>query len=272
MRLFQVDAFADSVFAGNPAAVCLLGGPAQARWMQSVASEMNLSETAFVEPRAAGYGLRWFTPVAEVDLCGHATLASAHILYETGLAEPAERIRFDSASGPLTGRREDGLLVLDFPARPARPAPAPPGLLAALGVDRPEWTGQAEDDLVVVLGREEEVTGLRPDTVALAGYRTRGVIVTAPAARVGADFVSRFFAPGVGIAEDPVTGSAHCTLAPYWAERLGRPELTGYQASVRGGTVGVRLEADRVQLTGRAVTVFSGQLSDAALPRQAPVS
>jgi PhzF family phenazine biosynthesis protein len=267
MRLFQVDAFADSVFAGNPAAVCLLGGPAEAGWMQSVASEMNLSETAFVEPRAAGYGLRWFTPVAEVGLCGHATLASAHILYETGQAEPAEPVRFDSVSGPLTGRREDGLLVLDFPARPAGPVPAPPGLLAALGVDRAEWTGQAKDDLMVVLAREEEVTGLRPDTVALAGYGTRGIIVTAPASRPGADFVSRFFAPGVGIAEDPVTGSAHCTLAPYWAQRLGRPQLTGYQASARGGTVRVRVDGDRVLLAGRAVTVFSGELSGAALPR-----
>jgi PhzF family phenazine biosynthesis protein len=266
MRLFQVDAFADNVFAGNPAAVCLLGGPAEARWMQSVASEMNLSETAFVEPQPAGYGLRWFTPVAEVGLCGHATLASAHILYETGLAGPAEPVRFDSVSGPLTARREDGLLVLDFPARPAGPAPPPPGLLAALGVDRAEWTGQAKDDLMVVLGREEEVTGLRPDTVALAGYGTRGVIVTSPASRPGADFVSRFFAPGVGIAEDPVTGSAHCTLAPYWAQRLARSELTGYQASARGGTVRVRLEGDRVLLAGRAVTVFSGELSEAALP------
>ena len=267
MRLFQVDAFADSVFAGNPAAVCLLAGPAEARWMQSVASEMNLSETAFVEPQAAGYGLRWFTPVAEVGLCGHATLASAHVLYETGMADPAGRVEFESVSGPLTARHEDGLIVLDFPARPAGPAPAPPGLLAALGVDSAEWTGQAKDDLMVVLGREEEVTGLRPDTVALAGYGTRGVIVTAPASRPGADFVSRFFAPGVGIAEDPVTGSAHCTLAPYWAQRLGRTALTGYQASARGGTVGVRVERDRVLLAGRAVTVFSGQLSDAALPR-----
>jgi len=267
MRLFQVDAFADRVFAGNPAAVCLLGGPAGAGWMQSVASEMNLSETAFVEPQAAGYGLRWFTPVAEVGLCGHATLASAHVLYETGQAEPTGPVRFDSVSGPLAARCEDGLLVLDFPARPAGPAPAPPGLLAALGVAGAEWTGRAKDDLMVVLAREEEVTGLRPDTVALAGYGTRGIIVTAPASRPGADFVSRFFAPGVGIAEDPVTGSAHCTLAPYWAQRLGRPGLTGYQASARGGTVRVRVDGDRVLLAGRAVTVFSGELSGAALPR-----
>jgi PhzF family phenazine biosynthesis protein len=267
MRLFQVDAFTDNVFAGNPAAVCLLGGPAEPRWMQSVAGEMHLSETAFVEPRAAGYGLRWFTPVAEVGLCGHATLASAHILYETGLAAPAEPVRFDSVSGPLTARREDGLLLLDFPARPAGPAPAPPGLLAALGVASPVWTGHGEDDVMVVLAREEEVTGLRPDTVALAKLDTRGVIVTAPASRPGADFVSRFFAPAVGVAEDPVTGSAHCTLAPYWAQRLGRPDLTGYQASARGGTVRVRVEGERVLLAGRAVTVFSGHLSDAALPR-----
>jgi len=267
MRLFQVDAFTEDAFAGNPAAVCLLGGPAEARWMQSVASEMNLSETAFLEPRPAGYGLRWFTPVAEVGLCGHATLASAHVLYETGLAGPADHVKFDSVSGPLTARRDDGLLVLDFPARPAEPAPPAAGLLAALGAASPVWTGQAKDDIMVVLGREEEVTGLRPDIEALATLGTRGVIVTAPAARPGADFVSRFFAPGVGIAEDPVTGSAHCTLGPYWAGRLGRPDLTGYQASARGGRVKVRVEGDRVLLAGRAVTVFSGELSDAALPR-----
>jgi PhzF family phenazine biosynthesis protein len=268
MRLFQVDAFTENAFAGNPAAVCLLGGPAEARWMQSVASEMNLSETAFLEPRPAGYGLRWFTPVAEVGLCGHATLASAHVLYETGLAAPSEPVCFESVSGPLTARREDGLVVLDFPARPAAPAPPPAGLLAALGVDSPAWTGQGKDDIMVVLDREEQVTGLRPETAGLAVLGTRGVIVTAPASRPDADFVSRFFAPAVGIAEDPVTGSAHCTLGPYWAQRLGRPGLTGYQASARGGTVRVRVEGDRVLLAGRAVTVFSGELSDAASPQR----
>ena len=266
MRLFQVDAFTGDAFAGNPAAVCLLGGPAEPRWMQSVAGEMNLSETAFVEPRPAGYGLRWFTPAAEVALCGHATLASAHVLYQTGLAEPQQQVRFDSASGPLTARRDDGLIVLDFPARPAAQAPPPPGLLAALGVASPVWTGLAKEDLMVVLGREEEVTGLRPDIAALAGLGTRGVIVTAPALRPDADFVSRFFAPAVGVPEDPVTGSAHCTLAPFWAQRLGRPALTGYQVSARGGTVRVRAAGERVLLGGHAVTVFSGHLSDAALP------
>jgi PhzF family phenazine biosynthesis protein len=272
MRLFQVDAFADDVFSGNPAAVCLLTGPADAGWMQSVAAEMNLSETAFVEPRAGGYGLRWFTPVAEVGLCGHATLASAHVLYETSLAMAPEPIRFESLTGPLVARRDDGLLVLDFPARPAAPAAPPASLLAMLGVSTAVWTGRSEDDIMVVLRHEDEITGLRPDIAALAEIDTRGVIVTAPASRPGTDFVSRFFAPGVGVPEDPVTGSAHCTLAPYWAGRLGRSGLTGYQASARGGTVRVCVEGDRVLLAGRAVTVFSGHLSDAALPGYRPTA
>lgn len=266
MRLFQVDAFTDAVFGGNPAAVCLLGGPASPAWMQAAAAEMNLSETAFLEPRAAGWGLRWFTPAAEVALCGHATLASAHVLYETGLAKPGEQIRFGTASGTLTARGHGGLIELDFPARPASPQPAPPGLLAALGVAAAEWTGRAADDHLVVLAGEAQVTGLRPDIPRLAGAGSRGVIVSAPASRRGADFVSRFFAPAVGVPEDPVTGSAHCTLAPYWAGRLGRGELTGYQASARGGVVRVRLAGDRVTLAGQAVTVFSGHLSGAALP------
>jgi PhzF family phenazine biosynthesis protein len=266
MRLFQVDAFTGTVFGGNPAAVCLLTAPVGTGWMRSVAQEMNLSETAFVEPRAQGYGLRWFTPVAEVGLCGHATLASAHVVYELGLVPDGEPVRFESVSGRLAARRADGLLVLDFPARPAAPAPLPPGLLGALGVTDPVWAGRGEDDFLVVLAHEEDVTGLRPDIAALAAMGSRGVIVTAPASRPGADFVSRFFAPAVGVPEDPVTGSAHCTLAPYWCARLGRPDLTGYQASARGGTVGVRLEGDRVLLSGRAVTVFSAHLSDAALP------
>ncbi len=269
MRLFQVDAFTDAAYHGNPAAVCLLSGPAETGWMQSLAQEMNLSETAFLEPRHDGYGLRWFTPVAEVGLCGHATLAGAHVLYETGLAPAGEPVRFASVSGQLTARREDGLLVLDFPARPATAAALPPGLLTALGTAGPVWAGRSQDDILVVLSREEDVTGLRPDIAALAGVGSRGVIVTAPASRPGAAFVSRFFAPAVGVAEDPVTGSAHCTLAPYWSGRLGRSRLTGYQASARGGTVGVRLEGDRVLLAGQAVTVFSGHLSDAALPRPA---
>lgn len=261
-----MDAFTDEVFGGNPAAVCLLGGPADAVWMQSLAGEMNLSETAFVEPRDGGYGLRWFTPVAEVALCGHATLASAHVLYETGLAAAGEPLRFESVSGPLIAAREGDEIVLDFPARPAAPTTAPFGLLPALGLSIVVWTGRSEDDFLIALDEEEEVVRLQPDMSALSQISARGVIVTAPAARPGTDFVSRFFGPAVGVPEDPVTGSAHCTLAPYWAQRLGRTELTGYQASARGGYVRVRVAGDRVMLSGRAVTVFSASLTAAALP------
>jgi predicted PhzF superfamily epimerase YddE/YHI9 len=266
MRLFQVDAFTDTAFGGNPAAVCLLGGPAETAWMQAAAAEMNLSETAFLQPRPGGWGLRWFTPAAEVALCGHATLASAHVLYETGMARPDEEIVFASASGPLTARPGGGLIALDFPARPATAQPPPPGLLDALGAASAVWTGRSVDDHLVVLADEAAVTGLRPDIPRLAGAGSRGVIVSAPASRAGADFVSRFFAPAVGVPEDPVTGSAHCTLAPYWAARFGRSDLTGYQASARGGVVRVRTAGDRVTLAGHAVTVFSGHLAGAALP------
>jgi PhzF family phenazine biosynthesis protein len=266
MRIFQVDAFTGAAFGGNPAAVCLLDRPADARWMQQLAAEMNLAETAFVEPRPPGYLLRWFTPVVEVALCGHATLASAHVLFETGIAVAGEPITFDSASGPLVARRRGGMIVLDFPAQAASQEAPPPGLLDALGVTAPVWTGSAREDFLVVVGAEDEVTGLRPDMARLATITTRGTIVTAPADQAAADFVSRFFAPAVGIPEDPVTGSAHCTLAPYWCERLGRTELTGYQASPRGGIVGVRQAADRILLAGHAVTVLAGQLAAAALP------
>jgi len=266
MRIFVVDAFTDAAFAGNPAAVCLLDRPADDRWMQRLAAEMNLAETAFVEPRPGGWLLRWFTPVVEVALCGHATLASAHVLLETGLAAAGEPITFESASGPLTARRDGDLIVLDFPARPASQEEPPPGLLDALGVTAPVWTGRAPEDFLVVVATEDEVTGLRPDTGKLAAVTQRGAIVTAPATRAGADFVSRFFAPAVGVPEDPVTGSAHCTLAPYWFGRLDRTELTGFQASPRGGTVRVRAAADRILLTGHAVTVLSGELTAAALP------
>ncbi|MGD0685478.1 MAG: PhzF family phenazine biosynthesis protein [Streptosporangiaceae bacterium] len=266
MRIFQVDAFADAAFAGNPAAVCLLDRPADSRWMQRLAAEMNLAETAFVEPRGDGWLLRWFTPVVEVALCGHATLASAHVLFETGLAGAGETVAFESASGTLTARRDGGMIVLDFPARPASEEEPPAGLLDALGVTAPVWTGRAPEDFLVVVAAEDEVTSLRPDPDKLAASTQRGAIVTAPASRAGADFVSRFFAPAVGVAEDPVTGSAHCTLGPYWSGRLGRAELTGFQASPRGGTVRVRLAADRVLLAGHAVTVLAGELTAAALP------
>ena len=266
MRIFQVDAFTDSAFAGNPAAVCLLDRPADARWMQQLAAEMNLAETAFVEPRPGGYLLRWFTPVVEVVLCGHATLASAHVLYETGLAAAGEPIAFQSASGPLAARQDDGSIVLDFPATPRQPA-VPAGRHAGrarrhgAGLDRPRAGGFHDRG-----GDRGRVDRPAAGPGQLVSATIRGVIVTAPAARAGADFVSRFFAPAVGIPEDPVTGSAHCTLAPYWCGRLGRTELTGFQASPRGGTVRVRVAGDRVMLSGHALTVLAGELTPAALP------
>jgi predicted PhzF superfamily epimerase YddE/YHI9 len=271
--LFQVDAFAAEPFAGNPAAVCLLEGDEDAGWMQAVAAEMNLSETAFLHPAgtgAGGYRLRWFTPTVEVELCGHATLASAHVLWTEGLAGVGQAIRFDTASGVLTARPGgDRAIWLDFPATPAAAVDPPPGLLEALGGGLSRFVGLGRFDYLVELGGEAAVRELAPEVRSLDGLGTRGVIVTAVAdgggdglgpGRGGYDFVSRYFAPAAGIDEDPVTGSAHCTLGPFWAERLGRADLTGYQASRRGGLVRVRPDGDRVLLGGRAVTVLRGQL------------
>jgi PhzF family phenazine biosynthesis protein len=262
--LYQVDAFTAEPFAGNPAAVCLLEGGEDPGWMQRVAAEMNLSETAFLRPAGAGtYGLRWFTPTVEVELCGHATLASAHVLWSEGLAGAGQAVRFDTASGALAARPgEDGTIWLDFPATPATPVDPPEGLLDALGGGPGGFVGLGRFDYLVELGDEAAVRGLAPDVRRLDGLGTRGVIVTAgaDAGPAGYDFVSRCFAPAAGIDEDPVTGSAHCTLGPFWAARLGREELTGFQASRRGGLVRVRPEGDRVLLGGRAVTVLRGRL------------
>jgi predicted PhzF superfamily epimerase YddE/YHI9 len=262
--LYQVDAFTDEPFAGNPAAVCLLEADADPAWMQRVAAEMNLSETAFLRPgaEAGRYGLRWFTPAVEVELCGHATLASAHVLWTEGLAEPGVQLRFDTASGQLAARRDpDGTIWLDFPATPAAPVDPPAGLLEALGAGA-RWVGASRFDYLVELEDEAAVRDLAPDVGRLGWLGGRGVIVTAAASgTAGYDFVSRFFAPGAGIDEDPVTGSAHCALGPFWAGRLGRDELTGFQASARGGLVQVRPQGDRVLLGGRAVTVLRGQLT-----------
>jgi predicted PhzF superfamily epimerase YddE/YHI9 len=259
LPLFQVDAFTDTAFAGNPAAVCLLDGPADARWMQQVAAEMNLSETAFVRPLAEGWELRWFTPAVEVDLCGHATLASAHVLWEQGRVPPGEPIRFHTRSGVLTARPAADGIELDFPATPAEPAAAPPGLAAAVGA-APRFVGRNRFDYLLELDSEAAVRGLRPDLRALAAVPVRGIIVTARSAVPAFDFVSRFFAPASGVPEDPVTGSAHCCLGPFWAGRLGKDELRAYQASARGGVVGVRVAGQRVYLRGRAVTVLRGEL------------
>ena len=262
--LYQVDAFAPGPFTGNPAAVCLIGpdeAPADA-WMQAVAAEMNLAETAFVRPRPDGdFDLRWFTPLAEVRLCGHATLASAHVLWETGTLPARETARFHTLSGVLEAEREgDGATItLDFPATPTRPVDAPSGLLDALGL--PDLPVESDgDDYLVEVEREAVLRALSPDMGKLKAVEARGVIVTTRSERSGVDVVSRFFAPRVGVPEDPVTGSAHCRLAPYWAARLGTNVLEAEQASVRGGRLRVELRGDRVRLSGSAVTVLEGRL------------
>lgn len=257
---FVVDAFASRPFTGNPAAVCLLEGPADEGWMQSVAAEVNLPETAFVRAVADGFELRWFSPTTEVELCGHATLASAHVLWESERLGREERARFQTRfRGLLTAEHTGDAIELDFPADPPEPAPLPDGLAGALGAD-PKDVALARAGYLVETASEKEVEGMRPDFARLAGFES--VMVTSPATRSGAHFVSRYFLPRYGIDEDQVTGAAHCALGPYWAARLGRDELVGYQASARGGTVAVRVEGDRVWLGGRAVTVVRGELDD----------
>jgi predicted PhzF superfamily epimerase YddE/YHI9 len=259
LKIVQVDAFADRPFAGNPAAVCVLPAPRDDAWMQDVAREMNLAETAFLYAENAGYRLRWFTPAIEVALCGHATLASAHVLWEDGVLPRDRQARFHTRSGLLTADARGDWIELDFPATPAVAALAPAGLVAALGT-APRWVGRSQFDYLVELDSEAQVRGLSPDLTALQRIDARGIIVTSRATTNGYDFVSRFFAPQTGVPEDPVTGSAHCALAPFWSERLGRTAMTGYQASARGGVVRVRLSRDRVVLGGQAVTVLRGEL------------
>jgi len=261
MRLLQVDAFTDEPFKGNPAAVCLLEQQKSSDWMQHLAQEMNLSETAFLRPQDDGWSLRWFTPAVEVDLCGHATLASAHALWEEGILPPGETAKFHTRSGLLTASRAGDWIELDFPAKPQEPVAAPAGLLEALGVKCPTHIGQSAFDYLVELDSEDAVRQLNPDHAALRKLTVRGVIVTSRSKSGDFDFVSRFFAPGAGIDEDPVTGSAHCTLAPFWASRLHKNEFVAYQASARGGVVRVRVAGDRVKIGGRAVTVFRGELA-----------
>jgi PhzF family phenazine biosynthesis protein len=258
--LYQVDAFTDRAFAGNPAAVVLLPDAREAPWMQSVAAEMNLSETAFLLAVGKVMRLRWFTPTVEVDLCGHATLASAHVLFSEGLVEPSDTIRFATRSGILTATWRRGQIELDFPSRVGETVDPPPGLTEALGVRPLETHRDANGDLLVLVEDAPTVRDLAPDLARLLRAAERGIIVTAPADAAGHDFVSRFFAPAVGVPEDPVTGSAHCALGPFWRERLGRNELVGYQASARGGTVVVRVDGERVVLGGSAVTIMRGEL------------
>lgn len=253
--LFQVDAFAERLFSGNPAAVCLLEEPAPEEWMQAMATEMNLSETAYLRPLEDGYELRWFTPASEVDLCGHATLASAWVLWDLGRTPLDQKIAFHTRSGVLRAGREKDWITLDFPAQPARQRQPLPGLLEALGVEA-VWTGANLADWLVEICSPARLRSLQPDFAALKVLPARGIIVTSPADNPRYDFLSRFFAPRVGVDEDPVTGSAHCCLGPYWSSRLDKSSLLGYQASARGGVVGVEVLGDRVLLRGQAVPVF----------------
>jgi PhzF family phenazine biosynthesis protein len=262
-RIVQVDAFTNRPFAGNPAAICVLDAPRDPAWMQRVAQEMNVAETAFLIARPDGYDLRWFTPALEVDLCGHATLACAHLLWEEGYLEPHATARFHTRSGLLTAERQGEWIEMDFPAEPDSPVTADPKLAVALGAT-PRYVGRNRFDLIVAVTSETVLRGLAPDFMLLGQIDARGVIVTSPSDHAEYDFVSRFFAPAAGILEDPVTGSAHCCLGPFWASRLGKTEFTGYQASARGGVVRVRVAGNRVYLGGQAVTTLRGELTDRA--------
>jgi PhzF family phenazine biosynthesis protein len=255
----QVDAFTNIPFGGNPAAVCILPEPADEQWMQHVAREMNLSDTAFLYRQEDGFQLRWFTPATEVDLCGHATLASAHILWEEGHLSPEQQARFYTRSGLLTAERQGEWIALDFPATPAEPVDTPAALSQALGAEL-AYVGKNQSDYLVEVDSEATLRALAPDLNLLKGMPVRGVIVTGGSASPEYDFVSRFFAPRLGIDEDPVTGSSHCTLAPFWSQRLGKSEMTAYQASPRGGVLRVGVLGDRIAIRGQAITVLHGEL------------
>ena len=260
-ELFQVDSFTDRAFAGNPAAVCLCPSPREPEWMHLVAREMNLSETAFVVPREGdGHDLRWFTPAIEVELCGHATLATAHVLWECGRLLPEEVARFHTRSGLLTAERRGAWIEMDFPARRLEPVLEPPPAFAAAFGCEPLFVGRYRADYLVEVASEAAVRAATPDVELIRRVPARAAILTARASTAPFDFVSRYFAPGSGIAEDPVTGAAHCALAPFWGERLGKHEMLAYQASARGGSMRVRLDGDRVKLLGQAVTVLRGRL------------
>lgn len=262
--IYQVDAFTNQPFSGNPAGVCILKEPAREDWMQNVAREMNLSETAFLIKEGQDFNLRWFTPATEVELCGHATLASAHILWETGVLKPGEQARFHTLSGLLSAEKKGDWIEMDFPATPATVVDEPPGLAKALGA-KICYTGKNQFDYLVEVESEEIVRNLQPDYSAINHLPARGIIVTSrpgpDSAHEGYDFISRFFAPAVGVNEDPVTGSAHCCLAPYWSNQLGKDELKAFQASARGGILRVRVAGDRVILGGQAITVLIANLS-----------
>jgi PhzF family phenazine biosynthesis protein len=255
LTLFQADAFTDHVFGGNPAAVCPLDTWLPDALMQAIAAENNLAETAFFVPEGDGYRLRWFTPTLEIDLCGHATLATAHIIWQH-LGYVGDEIRFYTRSGCLPVTRRAAGYTLDFPSRPPVAVVPSDDLLQAIG-QQPVWAGRSRDYLVL-LDSEAAVRALRPDLVAVARLDAIGLIVTAPGEQV--DFVSRFFGPQAGVPEDPVTGSAHSTLIPFWAERLGKTQLEAWQVSQRGGVLHCELIGDRVRMTGQAVTYMKADI------------
>jgi PhzF family phenazine biosynthesis protein len=259
LPIVQVDAFTSEAFGGNPAAVVVMPGARDAAWMQNVAREMNLAETAFLHRVDDGFALRWFAPTVEIDLCGHATLASAHVLWETGELPLDAVARFETKSGLLTAKKRDEWIELDFPVTPPDAAEAPLGLADALGVT-PRYVGKSRFDYLVEVESEQVLRALAPDFGRLREIRTRGVIVTSRATIPDTDFVSRFFAPAIGVDEDPATGSAHCCLAPFWAERLHKKSFVARQLSARGGLLKIEWEGDRVRLMGRAVTVLRGHL------------
>ena len=258
-EIVRVDAFTDVPFRGNPAVVVLLDGERDATWRQDVARELNQPATAFVSPSGDGFDLSWFTGTTELVLCGHGTLAAAHVLWETGRLASSDEARFRTKSGVLGAGRDGALIELDFPSEPVRLAAPPPALLEALGVTA-KAVGRNRLDWLVEVESEQAVLEIAPDLRRLSTVDTRGAIVTSRASTTGYDVVSRFFAPRAGIDEDAVTGSAHCALAPYWAEQIRRSELVGYQASARGGVVRMRPDGDRVKLAGRALTILRGEL------------
>ena len=261
LPLFQVDAFTDKLFAGNPAAVCLLDKKRDDHWMQQLAAEMNLSETAFLLKYTDGYNLRWFTPKMEVELCGHATLASAHVLFKIGLIPAGEEVRFHTLSGLLAAKKSGDWIELNFPTQPPKTIEPPEAILKAVDI-HPSYCGKTNGKFLFEVANEEIVRNLQPDFSAIKNLTREDIIVTSVATTPGFDFVSRFFAPGIGIDEDPATGSSHCVLAPYWQGRLGKAEFKAYQASARGGVLRVRLAEGRTFISGRAVTVFKTELLD----------
>ncbi|GJM16578.1 MAG: phenazine biosynthesis protein [Thermodesulfobacteriota bacterium] len=259
IKIYQVDAFTNQAFSGNPAAVCVLEKEADKDWMQSVAFEMNLPETAFLYPTADTYNLRWFTPTLEVDLCGHATLASAHILWEEGHLDSHRVAQFYTRSGLLSASKNGDIIELDFPSEIEKKVHIPDGLKEGLGIN-PIYIGKNRFDYLVQVENDEQVRNLEPNFDLLKKVPSRGIIVTSSYNSSEYDFVSRFFAPGSGINEDPVTGSAHCCLGPFWAKKFGKLQLKGLQLSKRGGVVHVSVNGDRVILGGSAVTVFRGEI------------